>query len=268
MSIRDIFAKILGSSSDRPVAGNRIRTCERQPDLLYVVGDVHGRLDLADELQRQIDEDAAQFGGKPHVVYLGDLIDRGPASAQLLDRAVGPAPRGWTRQFLAGNHELMMLGFLQNPKANLAWLDFGGTETLFSYGLKAGEIDQIRKRPGRSVDLLRSYIPDDHFSFLEGLDTGLAYPDLLLVHAGIRPGIPIAEQSDLDLTRIKSEFLGSDLDHGMLVVHGHSIVKNPEVRANRIGIDTGAYATGILTALRFAAGQRPAFLQTGAGRAA
>lgn len=264
--MRSILAKILGSPSTRAPAGNRIRSLGDFPDLLYVIGDVHGRLDLADELQRMIDRDAAELGLAPHVVYLGDLVDRGPASAQLLDKATGPAPRGWTRRYLAGNHELMMLGFLQNPKANIAWLDFGGTETLFSYGLKAEEIELIRRQPARSTSLLKSYVPEEHITFLEGLDTGLAYPGLLLVHAGIRPGVPLSEQSDLDLTRIKGEFLESEIDHGMLVVHGHSIVKTPDVRFNRVAIDTGAYATGVLTALRFASGRQPEFLQTGAGR--
>lgn len=266
--MRRIFDRIFGSSSVDNQEKNRVRSVERRPDLLYVVGDIHGRKDLTDELHRLIDQDATSLGLQPHVVYLGDLVDRGPASAQLLDMATGPAPRGWSQQFLAGNHELMMLGFLKKPKANLAWLDFGGTETLFSYGLKASEIEHIRRDPARSASLLKSYVPEEHIAFLEGLDTGLAYPGLLLVHAGIRPGTPIAEQSDLDLTRIKGEFLDSDVDHGMIVIHGHSIVKFPEVLPNRIAIDTGAYATGVLTALRLAPGQRPAFLQTGAGRAA
>lgn len=247
---------------------NRIRKVDRLPDLLYVVGDVHGRLDLAEELQKIITADAKAIGASPVVVYLGDLVDRGPASAQLLDKATGPAPSGWTRHFLAGNHELMMLGFLQNPKANLAWLDFGGTETLYSYGLKASEVEQIRRQPARSAALLKSYVPDEHITFLEQLETGISYPGFLLVHAGIRPGIAIDLQSDLDLTRIKGDFLNSAIDHGVLVVHGHSIVSAPEVHFNRIAIDTGAYATGVLTALRIADGHAPAFLQAGAGRAA
>ncbi|MFN4009587.1 MAG: metallophosphoesterase [Pannonibacter sp.] len=234
--------------------------------MLYVVGDVHGRLDLLQDLESQIDADARRLGLPPTVVYLGDLVDRGPASAQLLDRATGPGPAGWTRHFLAGNHELMMLGFLQNPKANLAWLDFGGIEALYSYGFQPSELEQIRRQPAKSLNLLRSYVPEDHVAFLETLATGLLYPGLLLVHAGIRPGVPLEEQSDLDLTRIKAEFLDSTADHGVLVVHGHSIVKTPEIRPNRIAIDTGAYATGVLTALRLTGTSPSAFLQTGAGR--
>ncbi|NBN63015.1 metallophosphoesterase [Pannonibacter tanglangensis] len=261
------FLKALFSVPARAAAAaNGIRVEPRQPDLLYAVGDVHGRLDLLQQLEARIAADAERIGLAPTVVYLGDLVDRGPQSAAILDRAIGPAPAGWTRIHLAGNHELMMLGFLQNPKANLAWLDFGGAETLFSYGMSVQDVEQVRKHPGKAAGTLAVFIPEEHIRFLERMITGVHYPGLLLVHAGIRPGTPIEEQTDLDLTRIKTEFLASDADHGAVVVHGHSIVKQPERRANRIAIDTGAYATGTLTAVRLQLATEPAFLQVSAGR--
>jgi serine/threonine protein phosphatase 1 len=244
----------------------RVILLDDRPQVLYAIGDIHGRLDLFEELEAMILADAALFPGPVQIILLGDLVDRGPATAQILDRMLAPPRGGMERIILAGNHELMMLGFLEDPRSNMAWLAHGGQEALFSYGMSAEEIDSLRRNPKSASALLRSYIPEEHLHLLDSLPTACAMPGIILAHAGIRPGVPLPLQNDMDLTRIRGDFLTSPADHGAIVVHGHTVVPAPEVHPNRIAIDTGAYATGILTALRVTYDGTISFLQTGAGR--
>ncbi len=243
-------------ASFRPPTGTR----------LYAVGDIHGRDDLLARLQEMIRRDAEQAPEQRKVVvYLGDYIDRGPDSAQVIDRLIARSlsavDAGIEELHLIGNHEAMMLSFLDDPQEGMLWLMNGGDATIASYGLDLAEPG------GRPLPLhalshaLHAAMPASHHRFLAGLSHWHLEGGYLMVHAGIRPGVPVQQQSPRDLLWIRREFLDSDLDHGVLVVHGHTISEHPQVRANRIGIDTGARFTGCLTCL-VAHGETAEFLQT------
>ena len=234
---------------------------------VYAVGDIHGRVDLLDELLARIEADDGQRPrAKTIVIFLGDLIDRGPSSAQVIERLRTYAPRGVRSIFLSGNHEEVLLRLIRGESQYLAdWLRFGGAECARSYGIDPRSIR--RMEPSRAVRLLRDKVPADHVSFLESFVDTFRVGDYLFVHAGIRPGVQLAEQSQTDLRWIRNDFLESDQEHGFVVVHGHTISEEVQVRANRIGLDTGAYRSGVLTALGLA-GKERWYLQTGASSAA
>lgn len=212
-------------------------------EAVYAVGDVHGRLDLLTALLGRIAADAAlRPAGRRRLVFLGDYIDRGPGSRGVVERLVQGPPPGFEAICLRGNHEQAMLDFLEAPEQAEAWLDFGGEATLRSYGVRPAAPRQMR-------DALAAVLPAAHLRFLETLDFVHEAGGYLFVHAGIRPGRALEIQHPHDLLWIREAFLESGADHGCVVVHGHSIVPVPEVRSNRIGIDTGAFATGRLTCL-------------------
>jgi serine/threonine protein phosphatase 1 len=180
-------------------------------------------------------------------VFLGDYVDRGPDSAQTLDLLLD---RSLYREtvFLKGNHEAFFLEVLRDPGKLDDWRQFGGLQTLMSYGIQPS----INPDASEQTDLIRALIevmPNDHLRFLEGLKPTFVCGDFLFVHAGVRPGIPLKEQQEADLLWIRSEFLDSEEDFGKFIVHGHTPVREPDIRPNRINIDTGAYATGNLTLL-------------------
>jgi serine/threonine protein phosphatase 1 len=223
----------------------------RVPDgvRVYAIGDVHGRFDLLTDLLRQIEADTAARGdAATQVVMLGDLIDRGPQSRQVIELFVDHRPAFAHFHFLMGNHEEMLLRLAEDPDAPGMdkFLRFGGRELLESYDVPQHMLDLPDLYAHR--DLI-GHIPGAHLRFLSAAQQAVRFGDYLFVHAGIRPGIPIDEQSASDLRWIRAEFLDSDADHGVVVVHGHTVTATPDVRPNRIGIDTGAYASGMLTAL-------------------
>ncbi|WP_041864773.1 metallophosphoesterase family protein [Sphingomonas sp. MM-1] len=212
------------------------------------IGDIHGCLDMFGHLLERIDEDLAmRGGGATEVVILGDFIDRGPDSAALVEllRAFD-ADSGVT--VLMGNHEAMAVDALRGGDEAMAlWLGNGGGETLESWDvppavLDAGDVEAI-------AAAARDIVPDDAIAWLEALPHYKIVGDYLFVHAGVRPGVPIADQDPRDLLWIRDEFLDSKADHGHFVIHGHSATEQVQERRNRIGIDTGAYWTGRLTAL-------------------
>ncbi|WP_341207099.1 metallophosphoesterase [uncultured Sphingomonas sp.] len=216
---------------------------------VYAIGDVHGRADLLQPLLGWIAEDHARRGGEAalHIVALGDLIDRGPASAKVIDLFAADTRRNAHYSFLSGNHEEMLLAILDGEAEGVPdWLDHGGAETLESYG-----VDPARfwDDPEALPRVLRAALPSRHIAFLRAMRDQVRIGDYLFVHAGIRPGVPIDEQEGRDLRWIRKEFLTSHVDHGPVVVHGHTIVPKVDYRRNRIAIDTGAYRTGRLTAL-------------------
>jgi serine/threonine protein phosphatase 1 len=222
----------------------------------YAIGDVHGRLDLLELLLRKIDDDrAARLPKKEFIIFLGDLIDRGPDSAGVVERLRGYRPSGAQAIFLGGNHEEVLLRILAGDKSILAsWLKFGGAECLESYGIDA---DALRRREeAEAIKLLQAKIPAEHRHFLESFADTFRFGDYLFVHAGIRPGVPIDAQDKADLRWIREPFLTDAKEHGCVVVHGHTIVDKVEERRNRIGIDTGAYQSGVLTALAIEDDQR------------
>ncbi|KQN91023.1 hypothetical protein ASE95_12225 [Sphingomonas sp. Leaf231] len=215
---------------------------------VYAIGDVHGRADLLRPLLGWIGEDSAKRGAVEHVhvVLLGDLVDRGPASAQVIELlSSGDAPG--RRHFLRGNHEEMMLEIIDGEVAAASnWLAHGGVQTLESYGIDPAPYwDDPEALPAA----MRAAIPAAHVALLRAMLGQVRIGDYLFVHAGIRPGVPLDQQDGRDLRWIRKPFLGSRADHGVVVVHGHTIAPTVQFRHNRIGIDTGAYRTGRLTAL-------------------
>lgn len=230
---------------------------------LYAIGDIHGELALLDRLLAMIARDAAQRPDRRVVlVFLGDYIDRGPDSRGVLDRLIdGPLPDAQAR-FLAGNHEAAMLDFLADPTANAHWLDFGGAEALASYGVRASVGVRERGRLKSLRDQLDDRLPDAHRRFLNNLESLASYGDYAFVHAGVKPGRALNRQRRDDMLWLREPFLSSPLRHEKVIVHGHTIVETPEIHPNRIAVDTGAYATGVLTAVVLDGVER-SFLQTG-----
>jgi len=213
---------------------------------IFAIGDVHGCIDQLNRLLDGIEIDLRRHGARGHLVFLGDLVDRGPASAAIIDRVKGGLP-GEKASFLMGNHEEVLLACYDGDLRKCGeWLQYGGLQTLESYGLSRTEIFE------RAADLpaaIREVIPREHVSFIRTFADQVALGDYLFVHAGIRPGVAFRDQSPKDLRWIRRGFLDNPTDHGAVVVHGHSIVKEIEVHRNRIAIDTGCYLTGKLTAL-------------------
>ena len=215
----------------------------------YVVGDVHGRLDLTDQLLGKIEDDLERRPAKKAVlVFVGDLIDRGPESAQVIERLRTYRRPGLRTVFLLGNHEEVMLRVLGGDLSLLPdWLAFGGAQCLASYGIDPNTLAGMES--AEALGLIRRSVPRDHSRFLHGFADSFRFGDYLIVHAGIRPGVELGQQLQSDLRWIRTPFLSDSTDHGVVVVHGHTITKGVEERPNRIGIDTGAYASGVLTAL-------------------
>lgn len=222
----------------------------RGPDgeTVYAIGDVHGCLTELELLLQRISDEISSAAQPAHLIFLGDYVDRGPDSAGVLRRLVEGAIPGNHHSFLLGNHEEAMLDSLEGDLETLTgWLRYGGLETLESYGITRGEALALRSElPARMCEV----IPEAHIAFLKACENYVKAGDYVFVHAGIRPGIPLEDQDAADLRWIRSGFLDDDqTDHGVMVVHGHSIAKEPQVRRNRIGIDTGCFQSGRLTAL-------------------
>ncbi len=239
---------------------------DAEPAAIYAIGDVHGCLELLLALEKTIVADAANIEGDRWVVMLGDVVDRGEKSAQVLDHLLEPAPTGLQRFCLTGNHEAMMLEFLRRPSPNSAWLEFGGRETLLSYGVPLESLMHRRFGAREARQIVDTYIPRDHIDFLESLPVMIDTPSTVLVHAGIRPGIGLPEQNDHDLIGYRDNFEASYEDLGRVVIHGHTIREEPLVAPNRIAIDTGAYFTGRLTAVRIAHNEPPVLFSSGSSR--
>ncbi len=217
---------------------------------VYAVGDVHGRFDLLEQLLGQIERDAEGAADLvKYVVFLGDYVDRGPQSRLVIERLAGPPLPGFGAIHLRGNHEAAMLDFLADVQIGGAWIAYGGNATMASYGVVPPAEDAPPEFLEEARQQLLAALPDHHLAFLKRLRNSIAIGDYLFVHAGIKPGVPLDRQAESDLLWIRREFLHSTADHGKVVVHGHTIAEQPEVRSNRIGIDTGAFATNRLTAL-------------------
>ncbi|WP_366857191.1 metallophosphoesterase family protein [Novosphingobium sp.] len=214
---------------------------------VYAIGDIHGRRDLFEELVALIEaDDAARGTAQTTIVLLGDLVDRGPDSASVLEAAMALRNRKPLR-VIAGNHEEMLLLAFEKREVLRAFITYGGRETLLSYGLdrdayNEATLDELQ-------EMLPALIPEHHLAFMRAMENQVRIGDYLFVHAGIRPGVDLELQRLSDLRWIRSEFLEDKRDHGVMVIHGHTITEAVDERANRIGIDTGAYASGVLTAV-------------------
>lgn len=242
--------KLLRRAIERPVQAS-IPDGQR----VYAIGDIHGRHDLLDQLLFRIEADEKWRGGaETELIFLGDLIDRGPDSAAVVARAMEVAKQR-PAHFLMGNHEEVFLKALGGSVEALRFfVKIGGRATILSYGFdeeEYGSLDYDDLLPA-----LIARVPAEHVAFLKRFEDRIAIGDYLFVHAGIRPRVALEDQTGGDLRWIRSEFLDFRGSHGPIVVHGHTITENVEERPNRIGIDTGAFASGRLTALGLEGGER------------
>lgn len=223
---------------------------------VYAIGDIHGQLDLLEQLHEKIRED---LKSKPHncktkIIYLGDYINRGTQSREIIDRLLDNPINNTHALYLMGNHEFALIQFLSGHMDYAEWLGWGGDQTLLSYDLDvispyadAAEIEALR-------EAFRTRIPARHYQFLSALRPYQIEGDYVFVHAGIRSGVPLHEQKLQDLILIRDEFFDNPVTCGKTVIHGHTIFKAPHIRKHRhridsIGIDTGAYNSGKLTAI-------------------
>ncbi|EJW11987.1 metallophosphoesterase [Rhodovulum sp. PH10] len=212
------------------------------------MGDVHGRADLLEGVFARIDADQkAHPARQPVEVYLGDYIDRGPDSRTVIDLLIARSRRR-DIVLLKGNHETYLLEFVRDPEVLRGWRQFGGLETLMSYGLRPSLNPGNQELAALSA-ALRQAIPRAHFEFYGGLLPYFSLGDFYFVHAGTNPRVPLAHQDERDLLWIREEFLVHEGYFEKMIVHGHTPVHDPDFRPNRINIDTGAYATGRLTCL-------------------
>lgn len=219
----------------------------------YAIGDIHGHLGLLQGVHDLIAQDMAQNGAAP-VVHVGDLVDRGPDSKGVIDFLLGGLAEGRDWVVLKGNHDRMFSRFLKDPteaepglRADLSWLHpkLGGPDTLASYGVHAPGDRPVAKVHADAVQA----VPQKHVDFLAGLPTSHSIGDLLFVHAGIRPGVPIAEQEETDLVWIRGPFHDHTESHGPLIIHGHTAIDTPTHYGNRVNIDSSAAYGGPLSVI-------------------
>ena len=240
---RLIFGGPTGETVSEPSLPSRLR--------IYAIGDIHGRVDLLAQLHQQIREDTISANNELEkvVVYLGDYVDRGLDSKSVIDLILGDPLEDFHSIFLKGNHEDALLRFLDDITVGADWLGIGGEATAFSYGVRIPQGLSSAQRLEHIWKDLRARIPKEHLEFLSNLDLWYQAGNYFFVHAGIRPGTPLDRQAPKDLMWIRDEFLSSKRDHGATIVHGHSPGSRPDIQSYRIGIDTGAFATNILTCL-------------------
>lgn len=250
-----LYCSAMLSAKSRSGRARRPRTAAGER--IYAIGDIHGRYDLLRDLLRKIEtfDKGRPSPEKLHVVLLGDVVDRGPGSAQLLRYLKDWSDNTQGQVMLLGNHEEMMVRVHAGERRLLHnWLQVGGRETLESFGLTPPPNDEMPDL--RFMDEIAQALPRDLMDFVRKWPTVCRSGDYFFCHAGVKPGVDLTRQSKTDLIWIRNEFLNSSRDHGAVVVHGHSISAEAEVRSNRIGIDTGAYRTGVLTALYLEGAER------------
>lgn len=232
-----------------------------QGQRVYAIGDIHGRDDLFAELIELIRADNAARGtAKVSLILLGDLVDRGPQSAEVVKRAINLRAEFDDMRMLIGNHEECFLAALTGDVRRLRYfMRIGGDATISSYwnddeGLATASFEEVAER-------LPQLVPAEHVRFLETGEDVIEIGEYVFVHAGIRPGVAMEKQSLVDLRWIRDDFLVDDRDHGVMIVHGHTIREDVDEWPNRIGIDTGAYRSGVLTAIVLEGDERR-YLQT------
>jgi serine/threonine protein phosphatase 1 len=231
----------------------------RVPDgmRVYAIGDVHGRNDLLHQLLKKIEaDDLARGDAETLIIFLGDLMDRGPDSASVIETAMALHKAGRNVRFLMGNHEeVFVRACRQNdPKVTRFFIRIGGEATVLSYPITRSEyivldMHQLSERLG-------TLVPESHLEFIEGFEDQIIIGDYVFVHAGIRPGVALADQKPSDLRWIREDFVDQRGDLEKVVVYGHTIYEDVEERGSRIGIDTGAYASDKLTAIALESGER------------
>ncbi len=219
---------------------------------VYAIGDIHGRIDLLMRLMDTIvDDNGTRKSVRNQVlIFLGDYIDRGPESSRVIDFLVNHIPSQFKVILLKGNHEQMMLEAIKNKQALPTWFHNGGKATLYSYGIDPEKY--IFKQGATQIlgELLKEQMPLKHKEFFQNLELNTVIGDYFFVHAGVNPVLSLAEQKERDMLWIRQRFLQYKRKFEKTIIHGHTITASPEVRSNRVGIDTGAWRTGRLTALR------------------
>ncbi|MGY4234676.1 serine/threonine protein phosphatase 1 [Bradyrhizobium sp. USDA 4449] len=216
---------------------------------IYAISDIHGCADLLQQMFTVIDKDLATVGSmRPIHVFLGDYIDRGPDSNRTIALLVERS-RKHESVFLKGNHESFLFDVLDDASQLQDWKQFGGLQTLVSYGLRPSSLNPDAEEQADLVRQFAQAIPPHHLHFLKNLRPRFVCGDFFFVHAGVKPGVALAKQQEHDMLWIRDEFLRSNQNFGKYIVHGHTPVQQPDRRPNRINIDTGAYATGNLTLL-------------------
>ena len=246
------FKRLFGRSKSSPPREWRAPAGQR----LYAIGDIHGRRDLLDALLEKINaDDRARGAAQTQIIFLGDLIDRGPDSRAVVERLMKLCADGNPVRILAGNHEELLVQIYDGDiRAAALFKRIGGYETLLSYGMTAQDYETTA--PETLAALVKRLIPQAHIDFLRGFDDWIEAGDYLFVHAGIRPGLALEEQEVSDLRWIRREFTEHRHAFSHMVIHGHTITDGVDEHPNRIGIDTGAFATGVLTAIGIEAGER------------
>lgn len=219
--------------------------------VLYAIGDVHGRADLLVILLEAILEEARAHGRPTTIIGLGDYVDRGPGSREVMELLVGLShAQGPELRLLRGNHEDTLLRFLDEPRHGAAWCDYGGRETLASYGVEAPEAADDSAGWAAASARFAEVLPASHLELLKGMAVTYEAGDYFFCHAGARPGVPLGEQVESDLLWIRGSFLEDKRRFEKVIVHGHSVGEEVQADHRRIGVDTGAYATGALTAVK------------------
>jgi len=216
---------------------------------IYTIGDIHGRADLLQQLHTTIENDAASYTGKKQLIYLGDYIDRGENSKQVIDLLLEHPLPDFDKIYLRGNHEQTMLDFLAEPEVGKSWFIYGGLATLVSYKVTVKKLPTKKEDFGDIQRQLKERVPHSHIHFME--NTGISYEagSYYFVHAGIKPEQTLEHQQPEDQLWICDNFVSYTKPHEKIIIHGHTITDEPDARPNRIGIDTGAYITGKLTCL-------------------
>ena len=262
-----MLKKLFGKSRDgnMPPAPS---TAGRPPRLprgirVYVIGDVHGRLSLLRRIETIIaaDHDARGDSCRPWIVYLGDYVDRGADSRQVIQHLIDGPPEGFEGIHLLGNHDLWLREFLEDPAYGPSWYKHGGDATLLSYGVRIDPSKGEQARFTEAHEAMRTRVPEMHRRFLSGLELGFSIGDYFMVHAGVMPNKPFDQQRVEDLLWIREPFLNYTSELAKVVVHGHTVEEKPTEKVHRIGIDTGACWTGKLSALGLEEDDRW-FLQT------
>lgn len=221
--------------------------------LVYAVGDVHGRLDALQPLMRQIAEDvvASRPAEPAMLVFLGDYVDRGPDSKAVVDLVLGLRTHvEFEVRALKGNHEEALLLFLEDPSFGAAWMEHGGGPTLASYGVQPPAQRTDAEAWAAASKALAKALPKTHRAFYESLELMVTQGDYAFVHAGVRPGVALEDQAERDLLWIRQEFIQEPGPHPKVIVHGHTPTEEAQLTRWRLGVDTGCYATGLLTAVR------------------
>ncbi|MGX5667727.1 metallophosphoesterase family protein [Rhizobium daejeonense] len=226
------------------------------PYTLYAVGDVHGCLDELLAVETRIRDDIVSNETPGLIVYLGDYVDRGPQSAGVLNLLSGPNNDKRMRRLpLCGNHDAIFAAFVRDPANHMEWIDHGGRQTMLSYGIDIDELfTRVRRRPEEVARVLQQAVPSRHLSLIDVLPISLRVGPFLFVHAGIRPGVTLQDQTDEDMLWIREPFLSTGPQLPFTVVHGHSPFSEPDFGRSRIGLDTGAYVSGKLSVLKIANG--------------